>query len=62
MTFNSLIFLVFLALFFPLYFATRGVTRIWVCLIASYIFYGWWDYRFLALIAASTIVDYWIGG
>lgn len=61
MTFNSLIFLVFLAIFFPLYFATRGVTRIWVCLIASYIFYGWWDYRFLALIAASTIVDYWIG-
>jgi alginate O-acetyltransferase complex protein AlgI len=60
-TFNSLIFLVFLALFFPIYFVTRGTARIWVCLIASYIFYGWWDYRFLALIAASTIVDYWIG-
>lgn len=61
MTFNSLIFLLFLAIFFPLYFATRGVLRIWVCLVASYIFYGWWDYRFLALIAASTFVDYWIG-
>ncbi|AGC77422.1 alginate O-acetylation protein [Nonlabens dokdonensis DSW-6] len=27
-------------------------------LVASYFFYGWWDYRFLALIAFSTIVDY----
>jgi D-alanyl-lipoteichoic acid acyltransferase DltB (MBOAT superfamily) len=60
-TFNSLIFLVFLAIFFPLYFATRGTLRIWVCLIASYIFYGWWDYRFLALIGASTLMDYAIG-
>lgn len=30
-------------------------------LIASYIFYGWWDYRFLSLIMLSTIVDYFIG-
>lgn len=28
---------------------------------ASYFFYGWWDYRFLALIAFSTLVDYAIG-
>ena len=30
-------------------------------LISSYIFYGWWDYRFLSLIILSTIVDYIIG-
>jgi D-alanyl-lipoteichoic acid acyltransferase DltB (MBOAT superfamily) len=30
-------------------------------LIASYIFYGWWDWRFLSLIIASTLVDYSIG-
>ncbi|WP_317040620.1 MBOAT family O-acyltransferase [Maribacter orientalis] len=30
-------------------------------LISSYIFYGWWDYRFLGLIFLSTIVDYTIG-
>ncbi|CAM3399278.1 MBOAT family O-acyltransferase [Zobellia roscoffensis] len=30
-------------------------------LISSYIFYGWWDYRFLFLIFLSTIVDYFIG-
>ena len=30
-------------------------------LIASYVFYGWWDERFLFLIALSTVVDYWCG-
>ena len=30
-------------------------------LVASYVFYGWWDERFLALIALSTVVDYTVG-
>jgi len=29
--------------------------------VSSYVFYGWWDYRFLSLIFLSTIVDYIIG-
>ncbi|MDB4438667.1 MBOAT family protein, partial [bacterium] len=29
--------------------------------VASYLFYGWWDWRFLSLILISTIVDYSIG-
>jgi D-alanyl-lipoteichoic acid acyltransferase DltB (MBOAT superfamily) len=29
--------------------------------LASYLFYGWWDYRFLALIVFSTLLDYFIG-
>jgi len=29
--------------------------------IASYIFYGWWDWRFLLLILFSTVVDYTVG-
>jgi D-alanyl-lipoteichoic acid acyltransferase DltB (MBOAT superfamily) len=29
--------------------------------ISSYLFYGWWDYRFLSLIALSTLVDYFVG-
>ncbi len=29
-------------------------------LLASYVFYGWWDYRFLSLIFASTLVDYFV--
>lgn len=27
-------------------------------LVASYLFYGWWDWRFLGLILISTVVDY----
>ncbi|MBP6828933.1 MAG: MBOAT family protein [Saprospiraceae bacterium] len=61
MVFNSLTFLVFIALFFPLYFGTRGRGRMWVCLLASYVFYGWWDWRFLSLIAFSTVMDWWFG-
>jgi D-alanyl-lipoteichoic acid acyltransferase DltB (MBOAT superfamily) len=30
-------------------------------LVASYLFYGWWDWRFLSLIWFSTIVDYLVG-
>ena len=29
--------------------------------ISSYIFYGWWDYRFLSLIIISTLVDFLVG-
>ena len=30
-------------------------------LVASYVFYGWWDWRFLTLILLSTLVDFSIG-
>ena len=30
-------------------------------MISSYVFYGWWDYRFLSLIFLSTVVDYFVG-
>src|ERR1700736_1329040 len=29
-------------------------------LAASYFFYGWWDWRFLTLMAGSTLVDYFV--
>ena len=61
MTFNSLTFLIFLGIFLACYFATRGNVRLWVCLIGSYVFYGWWDYRFLSLIVISTLIDYTVG-
>ena len=60
MLFNSLEFLTFLPLVFLLYwFVFRG--RRWqnlLIVIASYIFYGWWDWRFLLLIAFTTISSY----
>ena len=63
MLFNSLAFLVFLPLVFILYWSFKGSKKIQniIILISSYVFYGWWDYRFLALLALSTLVDYFIG-
>ena len=64
MLFNSLDFAVFLPVVFALYwFVTQRHLRLQNLLIvaASYLFYGWWDYRFLALILFSTVVDYAIG-
>ena len=61
MVFNSVTFFVFIGLFFPLYFALRGRARLLLMLAASYVFYGWWDYRFLSLIVVSTCIDYFLG-
>ena len=30
----------------------------WMILFASYVFYGWWDWRFVFLLAATTLVDF----
>ncbi len=58
MLFNSWTFIIFLALVLPVYYAlSRRYQNIFL-VIASYIFYGWWDYRFLSLILISTLVDY----
>lgn len=61
MIFNSLAFLVFAVIFIPLYFSLKGRARLLLALGGSYLFYGWWDWRFLSLIAISTMVDYWLG-
>ena len=61
MIFNSLPFFVFIGIFLPLYFTMKGKARLLLCLIGSYFFYGWWDYRFLSLVMFSTLVDYGVG-
>ena len=64
MLFNSLDFAVFLPVVFVLYwFVTKQNLKLQNALIvsASYIFYGWWDWRFLSLIIFSTFLDYSIG-
>ncbi len=64
MLFNSLEFFVFLPVVFLLYwFVVHKNLKLqnFLVLVASYVFYGWWDYRFLSLIALSTVVDYFIG-
>tara|TARA_R100001369_G_scaffold92691_1_gene139151 strand:- start:7300 stop:8745 length:1446 start_codon:yes stop_codon:yes gene_type:complete len=64
MLFNSLDFALFLPIVFLLYwFIAHKNLKIQNLLVAvaSYFFYGWWDWRFLSLILFSTIVDYSIG-
>jgi D-alanyl-lipoteichoic acid acyltransferase DltB (MBOAT superfamily) len=64
MFFNSIDFAIFLPIVFILYwFVTNKNLKHQNLLIvaASYLFYGWWDWRFLSLILFSTIIDYSIG-
>jgi len=64
MLFNSIDFAIFLPIVFILYwFVTNKNLKLQNFLIvaASYLFYGWWDWRFLSLILFSTIVDFTVG-
>ena len=63
MLFNSLVFGLFLPLVFFLYWLLRRSVKIQnlFVVICSYIFYGWWDWRFLLLIAFTTICSYTSG-
>ena len=60
MSFNSITFLVFISLFFlfwPLV-KRKQNTRFLFIIFSSFVFYGWWDWRFLFLILFSGLVDY----
>lgn len=64
MLFNSFEFIIFLPIVFLLYWfvTNKNINRQNTLLImASYIFYGWWDWRFLSLIVFSSLVDYLVG-
>jgi len=63
MLFNSLDFAIFLPIVFLLYWVAQKNLKLQNALIvvSSYIFYGWWDWRFLSLIIFSTLVDYLVG-
>ena len=71
MLFNSFEFLIFLPIVFLLYwfvfdYAMRGCKRqlLWqnlLIVVASYVFYGWWDWRFLILIAITTVLSFLSG-
>tara|TARA_R110002111_G_scaffold239074_2_gene300777 strand:- start:1704 stop:3140 length:1437 start_codon:yes stop_codon:yes gene_type:complete len=64
MLFNSFEYLIFLPITFILYwfvFNRNLKLQNLYLLVISYVFYGWWDWRFLTLIAFSSLVDYNIG-
>ena len=60
MIFNSLVFIIFAILFFSLWPWIKGLRNIkyFYITVASFIFYGWWDWRFLFLIIFSGLIDY----
>ena len=64
MLFNSFEFLLFFFIVFILYwfvFQSQLKKQNLLILVSSYFFYGWWDWRFLSLIAISSIIDYFVG-
>lgn len=64
MLFNSIDFAFFLPTVFVFYwFVVNKSTKMQnvLLLLSSYVFYGWWDWRFLALIAFSSVVDFAVG-
>lgn len=68
MLFNSAEFAAFFAVFYGLYLAAgrwgpeRGTrAQNVLLLIASVVFYAWWDWRFVSLLALSTLTDFHIG-
>src|SRR5438128_1073131 len=58
MLFNSYTFWVFFGVVLFLYRVLPHRGQNWMLLVASYVFYGAWDWRFLSLILFSTSVDY----
>jgi len=63
MLFNSIQFLVFLPLAFAVYWLFNRNLRLQNLFVvaASYVFYGWWDWRFLVLIAFTSAWSYLFG-
>ena len=59
MLFNSFVFIVFLPIAFAGYWLIRQrrLQNLWIVLV-SYIFYGWWDWRFLGLIAFTSLCSF----
>ncbi len=60
MLFNSIPFAIFFGILFVLYWGVRRWPRAQnlLLLAASYVFYGWWDMRFLVLITVTTAIAY----
>src|SRR5205085_5169488 len=59
MLFHTWTFLIFMVVVLPVLFALRG-TRLWIpwLLVASYVFYGWWNPYYLILVFYSTLLDF----
>lgn len=63
MLFNSLEYLSFLPIVFAIYWLLSKKLRLQniFVVLASYVFYAWWDWRFLGLLVGMSLVS-WLGG
>lgn len=61
MVFNSLVFLAFLSVVFLAYWGLGRRAQNLLLAAAGFVFYGWWDWRFLGLVVFSIVVDYAAG-
>lgn len=64
MLFNSIDFAVFLPIVFTIYWLLQRFHfkyQNFFLVAASYVFYGWWDWRFLSLLMFSSLVDFAVG-
>jgi alginate O-acetyltransferase complex protein AlgI len=62
MIFTQPVFIVFFAVTFGVHWALKAARarKLWL-ILASYVFYGYWDYRFVGLIILCTVFDYTVG-
>jgi len=61
MLFNTASFFLFLAVVLALFYASPRALRKYILLVASYFFYGCWNYKFIPLLLALTAIDYTAG-
>jgi len=62
MLFNSIDFAIFLPIVFAIYWliGNRKGQNAFIVL-SSFVFYGWWDWRFLFLMVGTALIDFWVG-
>src|SRR5205807_10189849 len=58
MSFTTPVYLIFLAIVWALYWQLRRREQNILIVGASFVFYGWWDWRFLALLITTPGIDY----
>ena len=61
MLFNSMLYAVFLPVVFILYWLSPSKIRVMLLFLASYYFYMSWNYKYIALIFATTVISYSTG-
>ncbi len=58
MLFNSITFVIFFITVYAVYLLLKHKSQNVLLLLASYLFYAWWDWRFIILIFLTTLVDF----